>query len=457
MGGVTALAFVALVLVVAFLSPFGLSNGFVPVDRHIRAVQLTLLPFSSNDVESDEAATTEIISDSLIRQLAGNSFIEVIIGPRGTYESFSDAQDVAPRSNGSRLVLAGIVRRGIAGMNAFVGLMNPADGRLVWSHDYDFTSSRERAITDGISESIVSDLQPPLVAAAKQKLAAMPEDALNAWELYLLASVSAGDKLSDLALEKHRMALAEKALSLEPNLGEAHAALASRLSTLVLVDPEPDTPEIREKLLFHARRAERLAPQNASVYYDIGIAYIRAGDREHGKDLLRRSSELDPSQVYSRIFSGMFDGICGAASQDMIDAVSREDAKLADNNPARWLTEGMLAMLYLSAGQPELAYQAQSTANQVGANPDTVFQFAAILNELGRTEDAAAWLDRWRVDWPALDPDHFPMSRCRECAATRPIRFRSARAICGLPKHFPNSDTLSRNARSRDARRRESP
>ncbi len=407
MGVAATLAFAALVAVVAFLSPFRYSNGFAPVKRHIGAVQLTILPFSADGTDTSNALPGDRVSDALIQQLAGNSFIDVIIGPRGEYASFSEALSVVPSGSDDQLVLAGVVRRGISGLNIFVGLMNPTDSRLVWSHDYDIETLQDRATTDRVAESIVSDLQPPLLVAAKQKLAALPEEELNAWELYLLASVSAGDKLSDLALEKHRIALAERALELEPNLGEAHAALASRLGALILADPESDTPETRDKLRYHTTRAERLAPQNPAVYYEVGIANLRLGDREHGRQLLQRASELDPSQMYSRILSGMIDGICGQATQEMIDAVAREDAKLAERNPARWMTKGMLARLYLSSGQPQMAYEAQRQANQAGPNPDVIFQYAAILNELGRTDDARDWLDRWREDWPTLDADHF--------------------------------------------------
>ncbi len=436
MGAAAALALAALIVVVVFLNPFRFSNGFAPVDRHVRAVQLTIQPFSPVDAEAGDSASAERITDALMNQLAGNSFIDVIIGKQDSYSSLSEALSVVTPGPGDKLVLAGVVRRGVAGQSVLVGLMNPADGRLVWSHDYDLDSPQRRDDVIHVAESIVSDLQPPLIVATKKKLAALPEDILNAWELYLLASVSAGDKLADLALEKHRAALAERALQLEPNLGEAHAALASRLSLLILADPESDTPETREKLLYHARRAERLAPQNPSVFYEVGLSYMRMGDREHAEQLMRRASELDPSQAYARILSGMFDGVCGAASPEMIDAMVREDARLADGNPVRWLTQGMLARLYLNSGQPKLAYFAQRQANQVGANPDMIFQYAAILNELGRTEDAAAWLDRWREDWPTLDVDHYADAALpRMCGDTKdslPVRapyIRLAKAL----------------------------
>ena len=407
MGAAAALALAALIVVVIFLNPFRFSNGFAPVDRHVHAVQLTILPFSTEDADTSESRSAERITDALMNQLTGNSFIDVIIGKRDSYSSLSEALSVVAPKSGDKLVLAGVVRRGIGGQSVLVGLMNPTDSRLVWSHDYDLDSPQRRNDVDHVVESIASDLQPPLIVAAKRKLAAMSEDSLNAWELYLLASVSAGDTLSDLALEKHRVALAEHALALQPNMGEAHAALASRLSALIIADPESDTPEMRDKLLYHAGRAERLAPQNPSVFFEVGLSYLRVGEREHAKQLMRRALELDPSLAYARIFSGMFDGICGAASQEMIDAMVRENAKLADSNPVRWLTKGMLARLYLSSGQPQLAYQAQLQVNQVGPNPELIFQYAAILDELGRTDAAAAWLDRWREDWPTLDVDHY--------------------------------------------------
>jgi|GEM_PF-1787607 len=374
------------------------------IERQIRAVELTVMTLSGDQASQPLAAR---LTDSIVSNISRSGTISVRLSASPHYSSLTEALATYTAQDNPTLLFAGTFTPTDNGANLLTGLVEPQTGRFLWTHDYSIPSDVDSTDIAALADTISADVRPALIGAAKQKLAALPMESLNAWELYLLSTYTAGDRLATLQYEKERIALAERALELEPNLGEAHAALAAKLSLLVVSDPSSDTDETRERARSHADRAEQLASANPDVLYILGLANSRLGRNEKSFQLINRVLELDSGHVLGRLVKAIGTSFCGTDPTEAINALNALDKSLSPGNPVRWATLGTLARVYLVDGQYRLAYDAQTAAAQIGFNPEMALQHAAILNELGQTEEAIAIVNSRRQDWPTLDPLHY--------------------------------------------------
>lgn len=400
--GSAALLVVVLIGSTSFLFLNQQASG--SIERKIRAVELTVITLSGDQAIRPLAAR---LTDSFVSNISKSGTISVRLSASQPYSSISEAFANHVTQDSPTLLFAGTLSSANSGARLLTGLVDPLNGRFVWTQDYSIASDFDSTDILALADKISADIRPALIGAAKQKLAALPLESLNAWELYLLSTYTVGDRLATLQYEKERIVLAERALELEPNLGEAHAALAAKLSLLVVSDPSSDTAETRERARFHADRAEQLSSTNPDVLYILGLANGRLGRQEKSLQQMHRVLELDSGHILGRLVNAIGTTYCGTDPDKAIETIKDLDASLSPSNPVRWATLGVLARIYLVNGQYDLAYDAQVAAAQIGFNPEMALQHAAILNELGETQEAIAIVNSRRQDWPTLDPAHY--------------------------------------------------
>ena len=98
-------------------------------------------------------------------------------------------------------------------------------GRHVWAERYDRNLADVFAVQDEITEAIVAAIEPQLYAAENFRAQRKPPDSMDAWDLVMRAMshwwrITRQDSLV-------AQALLEKAISIDPNYGQAHGVLAA--------------------------------------------------------------------------------------------------------------------------------------------------------------------------------------------------------------------------------------
>jgi tetratricopeptide (TPR) repeat protein len=234
-----------------------------------------------------------------------------------------------------------------------------------------------------------------------------PGQPATAWQLFMQSTWMPGETLNSLAWEKERVALARRALEIDPNLGQAHSVLADKLAYLANVDPPSDTEEARAQAAQHARRASDLAPGDADAMFNISNYHWHTGHISEAVAAIQRTLELDPNHVLARFLVKAVPYGCSAAPQSVIDDLIAFDARLTSDNPVRSVTLTWISLLYLNNGDFVRAAEAGRRSERMFRTPNTVYRLAASLVQLGDKKAAVDLINQQRGGWPNLDLRHY--------------------------------------------------
>jgi TolB-like protein/Tfp pilus assembly protein PilF len=165
-----------------------------------------------------------------------------------------------------------------------------------------------------------------------------------------------------------------KALSLDPKLGEAHAALA-----FVKMQLDGDWRAAEEE----AKRAIELSPNDAMAYERYSEYLMWTGRLDQALVEAKRAQRLDPLNVYAQQAIAWW---YGATKQ--YDRAIEERRKTIELEPNRPASHSFLALAYHDAGRyAEALAEAQKSCELIG-KPSRCALVAHMLVHLGKTDEA---------------------------------------------------------------------
>ncbi|MCC7252614.1 hypothetical protein [Hyphomicrobium sp.] len=388
------------------------------------AITLAVLPFTNMSNDASKAGFADGLTDALTTALARVKTIS--LASRTSAFQYREATDLrlVGRELGVRYILEGALQHDGERMRINVQLIDAATGAHLWAQDYDRPAKDELALQSELVTTLAAEIRPQLFSAAKRAMAAYPAQSATAWQLYMQSTWMPGEARNDLAWEKERVALATRALEIDPNLGQAHSVLADKLAFLANVDPPSDTEAARRHAFEHARRAIELAPGDPDAMFNVSIHHWHAGRTLESLDATRRTLELDPHHVLARFLVKGIPYTCAEVPQAVIDDLATFDAAISPDNPVRWVTLYWISRVYLNNNDLERAHDAARRADQVFRSPDSFYQLAAILVQLGEPEAAVAQINQQRQNWPNLDPRHYAeVTIARRCGGAPKAAF----------------------------------
>jgi adenylate cyclase len=195
-------------------------------------------------------------------------------------------------------------------------------------------------------------------------------EAFAAWaNLYVMV---AGDQVPMQEVMPPARQLAARALELDPNSSDAHAALAN-LSFQFDLDWKLAETEFQ--------KAIALNPSNAMAHNFLGLMYFALGRFDEAKEVLRTAIRLDPAGPHRRMLawvefeSGEFD----AGITDLEEQLERDPTSINKHTT--------LGLFYLAAGRRSEALREADTP-LTGASDEERFDHALLNVLLGRPEEA---------------------------------------------------------------------
>ncbi len=405
----------------------------MPEQRH--QLSICVLPFANMSGDMEQEYFSDGISEDIITDLSKVSALKVI--SRNTAFTFKgkhvDLPQVARQLKVTH-ILEGSVRKAGGRVRITAQLIDGAADGHVWAERYDRDLSDIFALQDEISEAIVAALKLKLLPEEKKAIERRGTESADAYNLYLMArqnfaAAYEGDTrrtdmtvrlasraveidpnyaraLALLALAQMNQrnsgakgdggrAAAEKALSLDPNLAEAHAVKARILET-----------ENRAEALAEIATAVRLDPESYEVNRSAGLMHYR-DQRIH-----------DAIRYFEK-------------------ALSLMDADFS--------SAGMLVSCYTAIGDHQAAQDAAQTTLKRAelvlakdpSNGMAMGHGSDALAVLGQAERALEWMDRATL----IEPDNHTMHYNFACALARHLKKTDA-AIAMLGPVFENM-TLS--------------
>jgi TolB-like protein/Flp pilus assembly protein TadD len=445
------------------------------------AKSIAVLPFDNLSRDPDNAFFAEGVQDEILTRLAKVADLKVI--SRTSTQRFKSTPDNLPqiaKQLGVMHILEGSVQKANNQVRVNVQLINAMTDAHLWADTYDRKLTDIFAVESEIAHTIAETLQAKLTGSEKQMMAAVPTTDTNAYELYhkgrSLWEKRSGDSIPK-AIAFYEQAIASdpnyalayaglanayvilpywtnanrreantkakeaalKALSIDPNLSEAHRALGK-----VLFFSEIDIPaatreyqraiELKpneaaahhwygndvlaatgrfDEAIAEGKRAVSLDPLSSVMTVDLGETMYYARRYDEALREMRKGLDLDPTSVYAHYNIGM----ALQATGDLSGAIAEfEKAKQQPgDNP---LVSSLCAAATTQAGDKDAAVRMLADLEKLSQRGEPVGYYRAVLylsvnnkdEALRALEQGYEERDGSNIGWikvdPLLDPLH---------------------------------------------------
>lgn len=255
---------------------------------------IAVLPFQPLLNATGNDALQLGIADALIARLSG--LPGVIVAPFSSVRSYA-GPDQDPLAAGRALDVGAVLESHIQVQSDRVRLtarlLDVGSGSALWSGRFDERLSDFFAIQDSLAKQVVEALEVELSADTLNRLSHHETDNIEAWQLYLQGRFHWGMRTESGF--RRAIELYESALSLDPNFALAAAGLADAWSVLGVFTVVPPTDAFPRARRF-AERAIALDGQLAEAHAALGHILVQ-GERDWrgGEAEYRRALALKPT------------------------------------------------------------------------------------------------------------------------------------------------------------------
>jgi TolB-like protein/Tfp pilus assembly protein PilF len=414
---------------------------------------LAVLPFLNEGADPATPYLADGITDSLIRRLGLLRHLKVM--SRNSVFRYSSQQRSGPpdaeavgRELGVRAVLLGRVLEAGDGVIVRVELVDAHDGRHLLGAQYQRSLADVVGLQEALAQEIADRLRLRLSGEDVERLARRETRSPEAYQLYLKAryywnkltldGVKRSLELFEQAIQKDpQFALAhvglmsahaylaqpaeargagEKALELDPTLGEAHAALA--FSTFLYawdwhgaargferaIELSPNHAEghhwyaiylanmgRHDEAIREARRAQELDPLSLLMNQTAGNVFLLARQYERAADALLKTIELDANFAAARSVLGFAYAAMGRREQALAE-FERVLALVGGNPHVEASVRTFIAYVHASCGDAERARQLLAELADNPAAP--AYSLAGAWARVGERDVAFELLER---------------------------------------------------------------
>ena len=364
------------------------------------ARSVAVLPFANLGGGADEEFLSDGIADEIIMALTRIEGLRVV-SRTSSFALKRTQQDVRTigRQLHVRSVLEGGVQRKDDRLRVSVRLVNVADGYLLWSDRYDREMRDVFVIQDEIAQHVARALRVILTDDERRALARVPTRNVEAYEAYLRGR--AFFRQTRRKSLRYAREMFERAIALDPAFALACAGVADSVSLLNMYFPhtEPDLGPADAA----SARALALDPDLPEAHAARGFALHLMKRADEAVPEFEAAMRLDPRQFEARYF---YARLCYQRGETEQAAELFEDAARArEDYQARFFAAQSYATLGRKA-EAEAAYRRalHVVRQHLTLNPDdprAATMCAVSLCRLGDREEGLRWAERAR----AIDPE----------------------------------------------------
>ncbi|HET9250886.1 MAG TPA: protein kinase [Candidatus Eisenbacteria bacterium] len=447
-----AATILALAAILAF-DVAGIRKRAVPQGDRVRIASLAVLPLENFSRDPEQEYFADSMTEELIATLAQVEQLRVI--SRTSVMGFKRTTKSIPeigRTLGVDGIVEGSVRRSGGRVRITAQLIRVASDEHVWARTYERDLSDVLALQQEVAEAIVGEMRLHLSNRQRQKIARAASVSPKAYDLYLrgieayrrwdrrglraaqellteavaidstyapawaalgyVLYMESGSWVATAGLDRARRAV-DRALALDPDLGEAHAVKGSMARSVWdwagaereyrrAIEAAPSHFEAHhsyshllmsqgrvDESLRESRLAVALDPLNTSATLHLGWHYFMAGETSKAISAYLATIRLDPSfgQAYMQLaWAYVVAGRFGEA-----DETYRKYADLSQEPD----TLALSALIAARRGRTKDASRTLSALMEGARRGDFAsFDVAAVLASLDRNDEAFRWLER---------------------------------------------------------------
>jgi adenylate cyclase len=349
---------------------------------------IAVLPFENQNRDPDTEYLSDGIPESIINSLSQLPNLKVM--SRNSVFHYKgkdmDAQAVAKELKVEAVLTGRMTQRG-NGLSISVELINAQDNSEIWGQQYNRKLADVFAVQEEIAKEISEKLCLKLTGAERQQLAKRPTENLKAFQYYMQGLAYAQRRTREDLLTA--ISYYDKAIEEDRNYALAYAGLADAYGNLGLFGYIAPI-EGRRQTEKGARKALALDENLAEAHAAFGQAYVlyapsnfSLGDRE-----LRRAIELSPSLALGHFYLAF-----SLARQGRLDESEQEYLKARELDPLSPTIARVRALPYYLKRDYGRALELLRQANELGPALSTTFEIGIyIQNKL--FDEALAELEK---------------------------------------------------------------
>jgi len=272
--------------------PTGTLDAIGEIDKSI-----AVLPFENRSNREEDRFFTDGIHDDLLSTIANIGSMKVI--SRTSVMEYRNTTKKIPEiaaELGVATILEGGIQRSGNQVRINVQLIDASTDQHVWAETYDreLTTENLFAIQSEVSNAIAASLNATLTPKEHQRINSLPTNNIEAYEAYLLGDKRWRARESESVNESVR--LFQKAVDLDPEFALAWAGLGTALVFQVdfsSAEPRKTYPKA-ERAVF---KALALDDQLGEAHAALGLLRLAQADFEASEEALKRAIELVPNSV----------------------------------------------------------------------------------------------------------------------------------------------------------------
>ena len=361
---------------------------------------IAVLPFNNMSGDPEQEYFSDGITEDIITDLSKVSGLFVV--GRNTSFTFKgkavDIPDVAAKL-GVKFILEGSVRKAGQRVRVTGQLIDGATGGHIWADRFDRDLTDIFAIQDEITQTIVDELKIKLLPTEKKAISKAPTQNVEAYTHYLKGREFFHNMTKAFLLLARRMFV--KATEADPLYARAYAGIAncdSRLSGWYNVAKSP------EEILATASKAIALDPNLSEAHAARGTALANSNRGAEAAEAFERALELDPNSFDANLSYARF-CVTEDKPERAIELFLRAIEIQPDDSQAPMLSY----VVFRALGRTEEAEKygrlgLKRAEEALRAHPESSRPAqigACVLAGLGENERAMEWLEHAL----AIDPD----------------------------------------------------
>jgi TolB-like protein/lipoprotein NlpI len=353
---------------------------------------IAVLPFENQNRDPDADYLCDGIPESVINSLSQLPKLKVM--SRNSVFHYK-GKEIDPKTVAKNLkvqtVLTGRVNQRGDGLLVSVELIDGQDNSQIWGQQYSRKLADVFAVQEEIAKEISDKLSLKLNGAEKQQLSKRPTENLKAFQYYMQARsyVHRGARDDMLAAVRY----CQDAIAEDPSYALAYAGLADAYAYLgarAYIAPIEGKRKAEEA----ARKALSLDENLAEAHAALGQAniYFTPSNFALGDQELHRAIELSPSFAFAHLFLGL-----SLARQGRFDEGLAEFLKARELDPlASDIARGVAIPYYLKRDYVK-AFELLQQAKDLGPPFSHTWEIGAYIQN-GRFDEARTGLEQAKRD-----------------------------------------------------------
>jgi TolB-like protein/Tfp pilus assembly protein PilF len=382
------------------LNVTGMRDSEVAPEAVVDRSSIAVLPFTSRSTDPENQLFADGIHDDLLTRLANIGSLKVI--SRTSVMEYRDTtknlREIAEEL-GVGTVLEGAVQQAGDSVRINAQLIDASTDEHIWAKSYDrqLSAANLFALQSEISGEITQALRATLTNEEQIRLAKVPTENLAAYTLYNKGRDNLYKRRLETLLEAREQF--ETAISLDPNYAEAYVGLAD--SVILILNNHQAIPlnEAFRIARISLDRALSLNPDLADAHASLGLLKSKMWEEnrsgpglEEAVAHFKSALELNPNNASAY----MWFASARSTQQRIEDAIELYHESLRVD-PLGRIPYANLPGMYALLGQNNTALELYAKAIEIHPDWPTAYRNLALhLSGLGRMDESVAWGMRGR-------------------------------------------------------------